>query len=299
MNLRDLEYLIAVYKLGNFSRAAEQCFVSQPTLSGQLKKLEEELGVTLMERSTRTVMFTEAGERVVAEAMQVLAGVKRITEAAAEFEDPLAGDFNLGLIPTVGPFLLPQIVSPLHVRFPQMKLLLHELRTEVLLQRMLDGEIDAAILAKLDWSTPLEEWFLYTEPLLLAVPEHHPLAKHKGLLDQSELEGQSLLLLEDGHCLRDQAIGVCFSAGAHEDARYKATSMDTLLHMISAGHGMTLVPAMAAKRQLEGVVYKKFKKGGPSRDVVLVGRTHSSRLGVLAEVAEFIRQIASQDASLC
>jgi LysR family hydrogen peroxide-inducible transcriptional activator len=288
MKLRDLQYLVAVYDHKNFSKAAEKCFVSQPTLSGQLKKLEEELGVPLMERSTRHVMFTEAGERVVTEARQMLAGVERIKATAAEFEDPLAGDFHLGLIPTVGPFLLPEIMADLQVEFPQMTLFLHERQTEVLLDRLLSGKIDAAILAKLDWDLPLAEWHLYTEPLLLAVPEKHPLANVEMPLKRNVLDGQSLLMLEDGHCLRDQAMGVCFAANAHEDDRYQATSIDTLLHMISVGHGMTLVPELAARKPLRGIKYKRFESPQPDREVVLIGRSNSARSAGLERLAQFI-----------
>lgn len=290
MKLRDLEYLVAVYDLKGFGKAAARCFVSQPTLSGQLKKLEEELGVTLMERSTRSVKFTEAGERVVNQARQMLAGAQKIKTVASEFEDPLAGDFHLGLIPTIGPFLLPKIVTALHSEFPQMRLFLHELQTDVLIDRLLSGQLDAAVLAKLDWHRSLAEWHLYHEPFLLALPATHPLARAKKSLPKSVLDGESVLMLEDGHCLRDQAIGVCFAAGAHEDNRYQATSMDTLLHMISVGHGMTLVPEMAEHQLVNGVVLKRFKKPEPSREVVLVGRQKGSRHDGLKTLSEFIRR---------
>ncbi len=289
MKLRDLQYLVAVHDLGSFSKAAERCFVSQPTLSGQLKKLEEELGVLLMERSTRSVMFTDAGERVVTEARGMLASAERIKAAAADFEDPLAGDFHLGLIPTVGPFLLPEIVAELHAEFPQMNLFLHELQTEVLLERLMSGKLDAAVLAKLDWQTSYAEWHLYDEPLVLALPEGHGLASSNRKLDKDDLDGQSLLMLEDGHCLRDQAMGVCFAAGAYEDDRYQATSMDTLLHMISVGHGMTLVPEMATHKPLKGIEFKRFSNPEPSREVILIGRENGARNAGLATLAEFIQ----------
>lgn len=293
MKLRDLEYLVAVHELKNFSQAAERCFVSQPTLSGQLKKLEDDLGVPLMERTTRSVLFTQAGEKVVGEARQMLALAARIQEVAREFEDPLAGDFHLGLIPTVGPFLLPRVMAVLSAEFPQMKLFLHELQTEVLIERLLSGKLDAAILAKLDWDYPIDEWELYHEPLWLAMSESDELAAIAEPVSESVLDGRSLLMLEDGHCLRDQAMGVCFAAGANEDDRYQATSMDTLLHMVSSGHGMTLVPELATKKPMEGVVYKQFKKDGPGRDIVLIGRRNSSRTVALDKLAEFINRSIS------
>lgn len=292
MNLRDLQYLVAVHDLGSFSKAAEECFVSQPTLSGQLKKLEQELDTTLIERSTRSILFTQAGLKVVAEARQILAGTERIKALARDFDDPLQGDFKLGLIPTVGPFLLPRIMSGLKAAFPQMSLFLYELRTEELLERLQTGKLDAAILAKLDWQQPFAEWPLYDEPLLLALSTQDELTRRKEPLNESVLTGKSLLMLEDGHCLRDQAMGVCFAAGANEDHRYQATSMDTLLHMVAAGHGLTLVPELATITPMAGVVYKRFRKSGPSREIVLLGRTNSARKLALEKLAEFISAAA-------
>lgn len=291
MKLRDLQYLVAVYDHQSFSRAAEACFVSQPTLSGQIKKLEQELGIELIERSTRTVLFSAAGRKVVKQAREVLASVDQIKLTAAEFDDPLAGEFHLGVIPTVGPFLLPRIVTLLHDEFPQMHLFLHELKTKQLIERLDDGSLDAAILAKLDWQVAMQEWPLYREPFLLAMSESHELAAKKRALSHSVLEGEALLMLEDGHCLRDQALGVCFSEGAKEDQRFQATSLDTLLHMISFGHGMTLVPELACNANIPGVVYKKFSKPVPGRDIVMVARVHGSRNRGLDRLSAFIQKI--------
>jgi LysR family hydrogen peroxide-inducible transcriptional activator len=184
-------------------------------------------------------------------------------------------------------------MSVLSAEFPQMKLFLHELQTDVLIERLLGGKLDAAILAKLDWDYPIVEWALYHEPLWLAMSEKDQLASLKSPVSESVLDGRSLLMLEDGHCLRDQAMGVCFAAGANEDDRYQATSMDTLLHMVSSGHGMTIVPELATKKPMEGVIYKQFKEDGPGRDIVLVGRRNSSRTLALEKIAESIsRSIA-------
>lgn len=294
MNIRDLQYLVAVYDLGSFSKAAEACFVSQPTLSGQLKKLEDDLGLPLMERSTRRVLFTAVGERVVIQARQVLAGVEQIKAIARDGGDPLAGDFHLGLIPTIGPFLLPSIVSQINTQFPRLKLFLHELKTEVLVERLLNGKLDAGILAKLDWDYPVAEWHLYNEPFLLAVRENSELAELKEPFDENVLEGQSVLMLEDGHCLRDQAMGVCFAAGANEDDRYQATSMDTLMHMVASGYGITLVPKLAMYKPLKGITYKHFRSDGPSREVVMIGRSNGARNQATAELANFIAKEVEQ-----
>ena len=290
MKIRDLQYLVAVYDLKSFSKAAQACFVSQPTLSGQLRKLEQELGVVLMERSTRKVLFTEVGERVVSEARDMLAGVERIKSLVTEFDDPLVGEFHLGLIPTVGPFLLPLITADLQQQFPAMRLFLHELQTEALIEQLLAGNIDAGIVAKLDWDYPLVEWTLFNEPLVLAVPEKHHLARAKSPVSRTVLDGQTLLMLEDGHCLRDQALGICFAENANEDEQYQATSMNTLLHMIAAGHGMTLVPALATNQPLEGVSYHRFKASEPKREIILVGRKQGARLAGLEKIARFIHE---------
>jgi len=176
LNIRDLKYLVAVHDLNNFSKAAERCFVSQPTLSGQLKKLEDELGAPLIERSTRQVLFTSVGEKVVSMAREVLLTVDNIRSTAKESDDPMQGDFNIGLIPTVGPYLLPLLMPVLNTEYPQAKFFLYELKTEELLARLLKGDLDAIILAKMDWKHPVKEIPLYVENMKLAVNENDVLA---------------------------------------------------------------------------------------------------------------------------
>jgi len=287
MNIRDLQYLVAVHDLENFSQAAEQCFVSQPTLSGQIKKLEQELGMSLIERSTRNVLFTEFGEAVVVKAREVLLTVSHIKELAEEMKDPFKGDYHLGLIPTVGPFLLPLIMAELNQTFPKINFFLYELKTDQLLEKLTKGELDAAILAKLDWNLPLTELHLTNEAMQLAVHDKSELANQNQAVDQSVLENQTVLMLEDGHCLRDQALGVCFSAGAEEDARFQATSMDTLLHMVATGAGITLIPELAC-RETKGIKFIPFKDPKPQREIVMVTRKSTARIDVLKEMAETI-----------
>lgn len=291
MNIRDLKYLVAVHDLNNFSKAAERCFVSQPTLSGQLKKLEEELGTALIERSTRQVLFTPLGEQVVSFAREALLTVDNIYNAAKQCDDPLAGEFHIGLIPTVGPFLLPMIMPVLAKEFPRAKLFLYELKTQDLIDRLLKGELDAAILAKLNWSHPVRETQLYREPMKLAIDRDSALNELQGPVELSVLENQSVLMLEDGHCLRDQAIGVCFSAGAKEDERFKATSMDTLLHMVSTGAGITLIPELACSKQIAGVNYVSFVEPQPTRDIVMLTRSHTTRKPALDAFAKCIQNM--------
>lgn len=285
MNIRDLTYLVAVHDLNNFSKAAERCFVSQPTLSGQLKKLEEELGAALIERSTRQVLFTDLGEQVVAMAREILLTVDNIRTTAKASSDPMQGDFHIGLIPTVGPFLLPLLMPVLSQEFPHAKLFLYELQTDALIAKLLKGELDAGILAKLNWSHPVQEISLYQEPMKLAVHEKDSLAIASKAVDLNVLEGRSVLMLEDGHCLREQALGFCFSAGAREDERFKATSMDTLLHMVATGAGSTLIPELASQKEVQGVVYLPFENPQPSREIVMLMRNHSARKPALEAIA--------------
>ena len=290
MNLRDFQYLLAVYEFRNFSKAAEKCFVSQPTLSGQLKKMEDELGAPLMERSTRQVIFTELGESIVQKAREVNLTVEQIRMLAKQSNDPLAGDFHLGLIPTVGPFLLPVIMPLLTERLPKLNFYLHELQTEQMIEKLLNGELDAGILAKLDWNISVDEYPLYEEKFSLALKSDDPLAIKNKHVKPAILKDRDVLMLEDGHCLRDQALGVCFAAGANEDQRFKATSMDTLLHMVATGAGMTLVPELACQQKLNGVSYLPFSKPSPSRDIVLLSRKSYVRQTAIKRIVDTVQQ---------
>jgi len=293
MNIRDLQYLVAVHDMNNFSKAAERCYVSQPTLSGQLKKLEVELNAPLIERSTRQVLFTALGEQIVGMARDVLLTIDNIRDAAKATEQPMAGDYHIGLIPTVGPFLLPMLMPVLGQEFPLAKFYLYELQTEVLLEKLNKGEIDAAILAKVDLNQAFQEIPLYEEYMKLAVRDGAPLSKKSSSVDLSVLNNESVLMLEDGHCLRDQALGVCFSAGAHEDVRFQATSMDTLLHMVATGTGMTLIPELASNKPVPGVKYVSFNEPQPSREIVMLVRNHTARVDALNTIAECVTQVVN------
>lgn len=288
MNIRDLQYLIAVHDLNSFSKAAEKCFVSQPTLSGQLKKLEEQLGAPLMERTTRQVFFTPFGEEVVSKARDVVQKIVDIQELAKYQGDELTGDFNIGLIPTVGPSLLPLILPELTKQFPKINFFLYELQTGVLLEKLQNAELDAIILAKLDWDVTANEISLYKERMLLAVNHQHKLALSNKQADLNMLANESVLMLEDGHCLRDQALGVCFSAGAREDHRFQATSMDTLLHMVASGIGITLIPELAANDFNKKITYLRFNDPQPMREIVMLYRKSSVRRPALEVIANSI-----------
>ena len=247
MNLRDLEYLVAVGEQRHFGKAADVCNVSQPTLSTQLKKLEQELGVALIERNPRHVMLTAAGERVAERARVILDEAATIRAVAHQANDPEGGTVRMGLFPTLAPYLLPHVVPALHDRYPNIELLLIEEKTETLLERLRTGSLDVAVLALPVHGDHLEQQKLFTEDFVLAVPTGHPLAATGGLVDPSVLAGEQVLLLEEGHCLRDQALSVCRLTGASERRGFRATSLETLRQMVAAGVGITLLPELAVQ----------------------------------------------------
>jgi LysR family hydrogen peroxide-inducible transcriptional activator len=295
MNLRDLRYLVSLADLRHFGRAAEACHVSQPTLSTQVRKLEEELGVTLVERAPRQVMFTAVGREIVERARRVLADVEQLREAARRTTDPEAGSLRLGMFPTLGPYLLPHVVPGLRARFPRLELLLVEEKTETLLGMLRDGRLDAAVLALPLHDEGLESEFLFEEPFLLAVPAGHALAEATGLR-LSQLAREHLLLLEDGHCLRDQALEVCALAGAGEKEGFRATSLETLRQMVSAGVGITLLPMLAVQPPVPPSASLRivpFRDPPPSRRVALVWRRSSARSDFLRDLAGVLREASS------
>ncbi|MCM2678335.1 DNA-binding transcriptional regulator OxyR [Echinimonas agarilytica] len=292
MNLRDLEYLSALYDERHFRKAAERCFVSQPTLSGQIRKLEDELNITLIERDTRNVMFTSAGESIVNRARRVLDEVKSLKDTAQSFRDPMSGDLRVGLIPTVAPYLLPKMMPALFSECPNIKWQLEEQQTNVLLNQLKEGQIDALILAWLPEMEGLGHISLYDEPLYLASASGHELMS-RDCVELDELDGQMVLMLEDGHCLRDQAMGYCFSAGAKEDGTFRATSLETLRHMVATGRGVTLMPYLAIEQNTQAsdmLSYRPFSDPQPAREIALVYRRGTSRIRTLQAIANVIKQ---------
>lgn len=293
MNLRDLRYLIALADLRHFGRAAEACHVSQPTLSTQIKKLEDELGVQLIERAPRQVMLTPAGQEILERARRVIAEVEQMRETGRRTADPEAGSVRLGLFPTLGPYLLPHVVPNIRRRFPRLELLLVEEKTEVVLQMLREGRLDAAVLALPLHEDGLATELLFEEPFLLALPSGHPLARQRELR-LAELSDQHLLLLEDGHCLRDQALAVCHLAGAGEKEGFRATSLETLRQMVAAGVGITLLPMLAVKPPVppsESIRLLPFKKPAPTRRLALVWRKSSAMSGFLHKLAAVLRDL--------
>ncbi len=293
MNLRDLRYLVSLAEHRHFGKAADASFVSQPTLSTQIKKLEDELGVALVERAPRNVMLTRAGEEIAERARHVLAEVEHMREIARRSVDPEAGSIRLGVFPTLGPYLLPHIVPLLRRRFPRLELLLVEEKTDVLLERLRNGRLDAALLALPIHDEHLHAEFLFEEPFLLAVPDNHPFATHRSL-QLDELHDEHLLLLEEGHCMRDQALEVCSLAGADERDGFRATSLETLRQMVAAGVGVTLLPVLAVQPPVPvspNIHLLPFRTPAPSRKIALVWRRSTASNDFLQEVVQLIRQL--------
>src|SRR4249919_490384 len=296
MNLRDLKYLVALADHKHFGRAAAASFVSQPTLSTQIKKLEDELGVALVERAPRKVMLTPAGRDIAERARRIVAEVEQMREAARRSQDPEAGTVRLGLFPTLGPYLLPHVVPGIRARFPKLELLLVEEKSDVILSRLREGKLDAGLLALPIHDDQLHVEFLFEEPFLLAVPESHPFAKRDSL-SIKDLSDQRLLLLEDGHCLRDQALDVCQLAGAGEMRDFQATSLETLRQMVAADVGITLLPTLAVKPPVarsKDIHLLGFRDSRPSRQIAMVWRRSSAMGDFLMQLADVFRKLPEE-----
>ena len=293
MNLRDLKYLIALADHRHFGRAAAASFVSQPTLSTQIRKLEEELGVALFERAPRKVMLTPVGNDIVERARRVVADVEQMKEAARRSQRPESGSVRLGLFPTLGPYLLPHVIPGIRARFPDLQLLLVEEKSEQLLARLRDGRLDAALLAEPIHDDQLHGEFLFEEPFLLAVPDKHAFARRSSL-QVGDLAHEDLLLLEDGHCLRQQTLDVCQLAGASEKPEFRATSLETLRQMVAANVGMTLLPTLAVQppvAQPPGIRLVPFSDAQPSRRIAMFWRRSSAMEDFLMRLAESFRDL--------
>ena len=291
MTLRELHYLVALADHGHFGRAAEACCVSQPTLSTQLRKLEEYLGVVLFERTNRTLRVTPLGEQIVAKARQVLAEADSIVALARRQTAPLSGPFNLGVIPTLGPYLLPWLLPALRNAYPELRLIVHEDLTDHLLERLEAHRIDAALLALPVEQEELTSLALFDEPFFFACPAGHPLAEVESV-KMAELQEAQLLLLTDGHCLRQQALAVCGLAkapSAHAGTDFRATSLETIRQMVAAGLGCTLLPAMALGNGQDRHLKIRPLSTVASRRVGLVWRKSYFRIADLQCLAGVIR----------
>jgi LysR family transcriptional regulator, hydrogen peroxide-inducible genes activator len=290
LKLKDLRYLVALADERHFGRAAQRSFVSQPTLSAQLKKLEGYLGVQLIERQPNRVTLTEAGEQIVARARRILEASDEVLALARTHRDPLAGKLRMALLPTIGPYLLPRVAREIHKALPRLELQLYEYQTGPMLEKLATGQIDLGILALPVDMEGLEARQLYVEPFVLAVPAQHRLAKLKSVKVE-DLKNETLLLLEDGHCLRDQALEVCSRVGVQEKQDFRATSLETLRQMVATGAGVTLLPELASRNDYgvsRDLTLRPFTEPKPMRYIGAIWRKTTARRPAIDAVCKLI-----------
>jgi len=287
MNIRDLKYLLAVAEHRSFIKAAESCFISQPTLSMQIKKLEQSLGVVIFERNNKRVLITEVGQQIIISAKRILQDVEQIKELAKTSQNPLAGNLRLGAFPTLAPYILPTLVPLLKTELSSLRLILIEEKTDILLTQLKRGELDACLLAGPIDDNQLTQQHLFDDPFKLAVPSLHPLAK-KASIEMSDLVAQPLLLLDEGHCLREQALQFCQLSGIEEVHNVRATSLETLRQMVRADTGITFIPNIAIQQSDSRIKYLPFSKPEPKRSIYLIWRKTNSRALLMESIKQII-----------
>lgn len=291
ITLRQLRYLVAVADTLHFGRAAAACHVSQPSLSAQIQQLEEQLGVRLLERTRRGVLLTATGYEITERARRILDAMRDLEDSARHAARPLSGMLRLGVIPTLGPYLLPRVLPPLRRTHPDFKLYLREDLTDRLVDRLHAGALDVLLLALPVERPALESLALFDEPFVVAMPAGHRLANGTGIRED-DLAGERLLLLEEGHCLRDQALSVCGTVAPSERETFGATSLDTLREMVACGIGITLLPGLATTgvaMGVEQVEIRPFAAPAPSRRIGLVWRRGGGRESEYRMLGDFIR----------
>ncbi|WP_028387709.1 LysR substrate-binding domain-containing protein [Legionella fairfieldensis] len=292
MNLRDLHYFVVLADVKHFGEAARRCHVSQPTLSMQIKKLEDELGIVLFERTNKQVMLTDNGNALVPRARQILTQISEMKEMAKAASDPYVGELRLGVIPTLAPYLLPHVTPVIQASFPGLRVFLVEDKTPRLIDKLSTGQLDAAVMA-----TPITAEFsseiLFEEPFYFATTNAS--IKNKNKMTLSDLVNQPVMLLEEGHCLREQAIAVCQLAKAEVRADFTATSLETLRLMVQAGLGVTLLPALAVSQINDNnLQIIPFLKPVPSRTIALYWRPETAKRTCLSAIAELISTVANR-----
>jgi len=292
MNTRDLQYLVALSDYRHFGKAAEACFVSQPALSMQIKKLEETLGVKLLERSNKSVLLTDIGIAITERARVILNQIEEMRDFAKLAKDPYSGELKIGIISTLAPYLLPFIIPSLAKEFPKISFYLIEGQTASLIEQLKIGKLDAAFLALPVAETQFTAAPLFKEEFILAAPSAHALAKRK-TVELHDLAKQSVLLLEEGHCMRDQTLALCQKIKATETQNFRATSLETLRNMVAAGNGVTLMPKLAQQVN-EGVTYIPFTAPKPARSIGLYWRSSTAKKALLEEMATHIKKIFSK-----
>ena len=294
MTLTELRYIVAVARERHFGRAAEACFVSQPTLSVSIKKLEEELDVKIFERGANEVTVTPLGDEIVRQAQSVIEQASAIKEIAKRGKDPVSGPLRLGVIYTIGPYLLPDLVRQAIERVPQMPLMLQENFTARLLDMLRTGELDCAVMAEPFPDAGLAVAPLYDEPFMVAVPRSHALAKRRSI-SAEELKQETMLLLGTGHCFRDHVLEVCpeyarFSSNAEGIRKsFEGSSLETIKYMVASGMGITVVPQLSVPKDAQPhVKYIPFQKPAPTRRVVLAWRRTFTRYEAIAALRNAI-----------
>ncbi|MGB0860244.1 LysR substrate-binding domain-containing protein [Pseudoalteromonas marina] len=285
MNLKDFEYVKAIAQHKHFRKAADACFVSQPTLSGQVKKLEQTLGVTLFDRSTKQVTLTAKGVRLLAQIEVILEQTQILKELASTSNEPLQGKITIGIIPTIAPYLLPTLLTSMKEAFVDSQFAFIEMQTATILDALNNGELDFAILADVAELNHYHTIPLYKEDFLVAVSKDNALAKHKKVA-LSDLQGCSLLMLSDGHCFKDQAQKFCFSAGVDVSNQYKGNSLETLLALVAMDDGVTFVPKLACT-QRTGIDYMPIFPN-QQRNVVFACRKHYPHLAGVDQLGEWL-----------
>ena len=288
MTLQDLRYAVALADHGHFGRAAAACDIGQSNLSTQIKKLEKQLGVTLFERTTKSVSVTAIGVEIVGRARQVLADVEAITSVGQHISGPLTGGLSLGVIPTLGPYLLPWLVPALKTDYPDLRLTVREDLTTPLLERLGSHRLDAALVALPVPDDRLETLPLFDEPFWFAEPKGRGPAAAK-VMTEDDLRGRRLLLLTEGHCLRDQALAICRTADRDVEGDFRATSLETILQMVATGLGSTLLPAMACTEARTRAVTTRPLEPGIGRRIGLTWRRSYSRLRDIHLLAKTLR----------
>jgi LysR family hydrogen peroxide-inducible transcriptional activator len=294
VSLRQLQYVVAVADLAGFRRAADACHVSQPSLSAQVAHVEAALGVQIFERNSRGVRTSSAGAALVEQARRVLVAAGELTDLARQLIDPFHGTLRIGVIPTVCPYVLPDLTPALVDAFPDLTVQWSEDRTASLVRQVQDGAIDGAILALESELGSLEYAKVGQDPFVLAAAPGHALVRSGRPASPRVLDGAEVLLLEDGHCLRDQAAGLCARVGARE-AGFRATSLSTLVQMVGASTGVTLLPSLAlpVENRRGQLRVRSFRQPGPGRTLILAWRRGSALRTALERVADVVRQAVS------
>jgi LysR family hydrogen peroxide-inducible transcriptional activator len=289
--LRQLQYVVAVADLMSFRRAAEHCNVSQPSLSAQVAEMESALGIALFERDRRGVVVTSAGQELVARARRMLVDAADFVETANRYIDPLAGTLRIGVIPTIGPYLLPRVVPALRKTYPRLMIVWMEDKTDALVRNVSRGDLDAALLALEAEIGDLEHQAIGIDPFVVATPPGHKMGQTDDApITRRELKGERLLLLDDGHCFRTQILDYC-SSSQIEEVGFRATSLPTLVQMVSSGAGITLLPSIAVPAETfrSQLIIRPFSRPAPFRTIALVWRRRCALANTLRKIAETLR----------